>query len=152
MLGRQKSERRSAVDARPDYRNGYGKLRRLSWTAGTITLRRPRVQGLAERFESRILPLFKRRTREVGVLLPELYLHGLAQSEPSGSEKRSHLGSPKGSRSESPIWSPPGSAIWSHPLRGGAGPCHSRGSERLLSGSPYIPGGERYGWAEEPGD
>ena len=42
-------------------------------------MRRPRVRGLEERFESRVLPLFARRTQEVGALLPELYLHGLAQ-------------------------------------------------------------------------
>jgi transposase-like protein len=36
------------------------------------------VRGLTERFESRLLPAFKRRTEEVGRLLPELYLHGLA--------------------------------------------------------------------------
>jgi transposase-like protein len=45
---------------------------------GTITLRRPRVRDLEERFVSRVLPLFKRRTEELGSLLPELYLHGLA--------------------------------------------------------------------------
>lgn len=45
---------------------------------GTITLRRPRVRGIEGRFESKILPLFARRTTEVGKLLPELYLHGLA--------------------------------------------------------------------------
>lgn len=81
VLGRGKSERRAAVDAAPGYRNGYGKPRRLSLTSGTITLRRPRVRNLEERFESRVLPLFARRTREVGVLLPELYLHGLAQGD-----------------------------------------------------------------------
>jgi hypothetical protein len=59
-------------------RNGDGKPRRLSLTAGTITVRRPRVRGLAERFVSRVLPLFKRRTRTVGELLPHFYLHGLA--------------------------------------------------------------------------
>jgi putative transposase len=48
---------------------------------GTITIRRPRVRGLEPRFESRLLPLFKRRTEEVGRLLPELYLHGLAQGD-----------------------------------------------------------------------
>lgn len=48
---------------------------------GTITLRRPRVRGLKERFESRILPLFARRTKEVSELLPELYLHGLAEGD-----------------------------------------------------------------------
>ncbi len=45
---------------------------------GTITVRRPRVRALEERFVSRVLPLFKRRTEEVGALLPALYLHGLA--------------------------------------------------------------------------
>jgi transposase-like protein len=48
---------------------------------GTITVRRPRVRGLEERFESRVLPLFVRRTRTVDALLPELYLHGLAQGD-----------------------------------------------------------------------
>jgi transposase-like protein len=78
LLGRPKSARRAVVDAAAGMRNGYGKPRRLSLTAGTITVRRPRVRGLAERFVSRVLPLFKRRTREVGELLPTLYLHGLA--------------------------------------------------------------------------
>jgi len=66
------------VDAPAGRRNGYGKPRQLRLTAGTITVRRSRVRGLAERFVSRVLPLFKRRTREVGGLLPTLYLHGLA--------------------------------------------------------------------------
>jgi transposase-like protein len=81
LLGRQKSERKGTVDAAPGYRNGYGKERRLGMTCGTITVRRPRVRGLEERFVSRILPLFKRRTEEVAHLLPELYLHGLAQGD-----------------------------------------------------------------------
>ena len=74
LLGREKSERKAAVDAAPGYRNGYGKARRLSMSSGTITVRRPRVRGLEERFESRVLPLFARRTKEVGELIPELYL------------------------------------------------------------------------------
>jgi len=78
LLGRPKAARRGAVDAPTGMRNGYGKPRRLSLTAGTITVRRPRVRGLNERFVSRVLPLLKRRTREVGELLPTLYLHGLA--------------------------------------------------------------------------
>lgn len=81
FLGRGKSERRPVIDAHRGYRNGYGKARRLSLTSGTLTVRRPRLRGLEERFESRLLPLFKRRTREVGELLPELYLHGLAQGD-----------------------------------------------------------------------
>ena len=81
LLGREKSERKAAVDGRPGYRNGYGKPRRLSLSSGTITLRRPRVRGLEERFESRVLPLFARRTKEIGEMLPALYLHGLAEGD-----------------------------------------------------------------------
>ena len=100
LLGRQKSERRAvgtppavpgegaatageegAAPPAPVYRNGYGKPRRLATSSGTLTLRRPRVRGLAERFESRILPLFQRRTEAVGKLLPELYLHGLSTGD-----------------------------------------------------------------------
>jgi len=81
FLGRAKSVRRAAVDAAAGYRNGYGKPRRLTLTSGTIAVKRPRVRGLEEQFESRVLPLFARRTEEVGALLPELYLHGLAQGD-----------------------------------------------------------------------
>ena len=81
LVGRERSERRPAIDAPPVYRNGHGKPRRLSMTNGTVELRRPRVRGLEERFESRILPLFVRRTQQLGDLLPELYLHGLSQGD-----------------------------------------------------------------------
>jgi putative transposase len=53
LLGRTKSARREAVDATAGYRNGYGKPRRLTLTNGTITVRRPRVRDLNERFVSR---------------------------------------------------------------------------------------------------
>lgn len=78
LLGRGKHERRAAVDAPAGYRNGYGKPRRLTLSCGTVELKRPRVRGLEARFESRLLPLFAKRTKQVGELLPELYLHGLA--------------------------------------------------------------------------
>jgi transposase-like protein len=63
------------------YRNGYGKERKLATTIGTVNVRRPRVRNTAEPFVSRVLPLFKRRTTEVGKLLPELYLHGLSSGD-----------------------------------------------------------------------
>jgi transposase-like protein len=69
LLGRRKSERRQAVDAAPGYRSGHGKPRRLTLCHGTVTVRRPRVRGLEQRFESRLLPLFARRTPEVNALL-----------------------------------------------------------------------------------
>src|SRR5262249_58725077 len=70
--------RGDTVDASTGYRNGYGKPRRLTLKSGTITVRRPRVRDLNKRFVSRVLPLFKRQTKEAGELLPQLYLHGLA--------------------------------------------------------------------------
>ena len=81
LLGRERSERIEGVDAVVGYRNGYGKPRKLTMSSGTIEIRRPRVRDLDERFESRVLPLFARRTKEVGELIPELYLHGLAEGD-----------------------------------------------------------------------
>ena len=79
LLGRAKHQRR-VVDMQ-GYRNGYGKPRRLTMRSGAITVRRPRVRDLDERFASRLLPLFTRRTKEVRDLLPDLYLHGLASGD-----------------------------------------------------------------------
>ena len=78
LLGREKSARRTPVDAPRGARNGHGRPRRLALMNGTITVRRPRVRDLEARFVSRLLPLFQRRTPEVAALLPDLYLHGLA--------------------------------------------------------------------------
>jgi putative transposase len=86
FLGRAKSQRRppdaeAPGEMPPAYRNGYGKPRTVTTSAGTVTVRRPRLRGLDERFESRVLPLFARRTQAVGDLLPQLYLHGLAAGD-----------------------------------------------------------------------
>ena len=75
-LGRSRYERQAPLDAAGGYRNGYGKRRStVSFSSGTIEVKRPRVRGLEERFESAVLPLFARRTQEIGQLLPQLYLH-----------------------------------------------------------------------------
>jgi transposase-like protein len=78
LLGRQTSERRATVDAPPGYRSGCGEPRRVTTPVGTLTVRRPRARHLETRFVSRLLPLFCRRTQEVGELLPQRYLHGLS--------------------------------------------------------------------------
>jgi putative transposase len=80
-LGRRKSERKINPSEQAGYRNGYGKGRRFTLSMGTIEIRRPRVRNLEERFESRVLPLFKRHTEQVSNLIPELYLHGLASGD-----------------------------------------------------------------------
>jgi len=58
FLGREKSERRAEIDGPRGYRNGYWKVRKLALSCGTVALARPRVRGVEERFESRLLPLF----------------------------------------------------------------------------------------------
>lgn len=84
FLGREKNERVAGVDVPKVYRNGHGKPRKLTLKSGTVEVKRPRLRGdveLEERFESRLLPLFVKRTKEVDELLPELYLHGLAEAD-----------------------------------------------------------------------
>jgi transposase-like protein len=81
FLGRKKSERIKIVDGTRGYWNGHGKTKKFTLMNGTITVRRPRVRGTEERFESKIIPYFRRRSKEVGQLLPELYLHGLAKGD-----------------------------------------------------------------------
>ena len=84
FLGRARHERRdlvSPIDPPLGSRNGYGKPRAFSMLSGTVTVRRPRVRDLTERFVSKVLPLFTRRTQEVGTMLPELYLHGLSTGD-----------------------------------------------------------------------
>ena len=78
FLGREKSER--SPDRR-GYRNGHGKPRRFGMLNGTLEVRRPRVRNTAERFESQVLPYFHRKSKQLGQLLPELYLHGLATGD-----------------------------------------------------------------------
>lgn len=80
FLGRRKSERIKKIDTHRGYRNGHGKPRRLALMSGTIKIRRPRLRGTDE-FESRVLPVFKRRSKELGEAMGELYLHGLAKGD-----------------------------------------------------------------------
>ena len=81
FLGRTRPVRRSESDNDAGYRNGYAPPRRLTLSSGTIRVRRPRIRDTEERFESRLLPLFVHRTREVAGLIPELYLHGLSEGD-----------------------------------------------------------------------
>ena len=81
LLSRKKSERIKPVDGIPGYWNGHGKPKKFALMSGTVTVQRPRVRGTEERFESKVLPFFKRRSKELGDMLPELYLHGLAKGD-----------------------------------------------------------------------
>src|SRR6202048_1329415 len=64
--------------------NGRSKGRKLTLGAGTVELKAPRVndrrhdeQGQRQRFSSRILPPYMRRSPKVAEVLPMLYLRGL---------------------------------------------------------------------------
>ena len=78
FLGREKSER--GADRR-GYRNGHGKPRRFAMMNGTMEVRRPRVRNTTDRFESQVLPYFRRKSKQLGELLPDLYLHVLATGD-----------------------------------------------------------------------
>lgn len=81
FLGRGKHERKEQEEKVAGYRNGYGKERKFSMQGGTITLKRPRLREVEEKFESAMMPLYAKRTKEISGLLPELYLQGLAAGD-----------------------------------------------------------------------
>lgn len=69
-------------------RNGQAQARKLTLGAGTVELRAPRVddrrrddEGQRQRFSSRILPPYMRRSPKVAEVLPILYLRGLSTGD-----------------------------------------------------------------------
>jgi putative transposase len=78
FLGRQRYERKEVLSG---YRNGYGKERRVTVGAGTVSIRSPRVRETEERFASQVLPAYQRRSQAVKELIPELYVQGLATGD-----------------------------------------------------------------------
>lgn len=69
-------------------RNGHGRARQVTLGAGTIAVRAPRVNdrrvdelGQRQRFSSRILPPYMRRSPKVAEVLPILYLRGLSTGD-----------------------------------------------------------------------
>ena len=69
-------------------RNGKARARTVTCGAGTLTVAAPRVndrrvdaQGRRQRFTSRILPPYMRRSPKVAEVLPVLYLRGLSTGD-----------------------------------------------------------------------
>ena len=83
VLGRARYQRQALLDAPRGHRNGYGKLRKLSLTSGTIEVKRPRVRGLDERFESAILPLLRRSKGDSGDRAGVSRIDGVVDGRPS---------------------------------------------------------------------
>jgi transposase-like protein len=85
-LARHRGER--DVDGRAlVVRNGPGRARKLTVGAGTMSIEAPRVNdrrvvnGERQRFTSKILPPYLRRSPKVTEVLPLLYLHGLSTGD-----------------------------------------------------------------------
>ena len=69
-------------------RNGQAQARKVTCGAGTLEVRAPRVndqrvdtEGARQRFASRILPPYMRRSPQVAKVLPILYLRGLSTGD-----------------------------------------------------------------------
>lgn len=79
---------RDAVGRRLVVRNGRAQRRQVTCGAGTLEVCAPRVNdrrvdedGLRQRFTSRILPPYMRRSPKVSEVLPVLYLRGLSTGD-----------------------------------------------------------------------
>jgi putative transposase len=69
-------------------RNGRARERKVTVGSGTIPVRAPRVndkrvdeEGKREKFSSRILPAYARRSPKVGEVIPILHLRGLSTGD-----------------------------------------------------------------------
>ena len=82
------AEARDDAGRRLVVRNGQAEARKVTCGAGTVEVRAPRVNdkrvdatGQRERFTSRILPPYMRRSPKVAEVLPILYLRGLSTGD-----------------------------------------------------------------------
>jgi transposase-like protein len=88
FLGGVRREHRcegAPADLPPGNQPGCGHPGQFSGTGGTVTVLRPRIQDLAERFERKVLPLLTWQTREVGSMLPDLYVQRLSREDFDGA-------------------------------------------------------------------
>jgi transposase-like protein len=80
LIGRLRHERRS--DGAPAvYRDGYERERTVTGPCGGLTIRRPRVRGDGQRFDSQLLPRHVRRLASVNKTMHELWVQGLSHRD-----------------------------------------------------------------------
>jgi putative transposase len=82
------AEERDEDGKRLVVRNGKARERKLTVGSGTLAIRAPRVndkrvdeEGERQKFTSKILPAYARRSPKVTEVLPILYLHGLSTGD-----------------------------------------------------------------------
>ena len=86
--GEEHGEERDAQGRRLVVRNGRAQARKVTCGAGTLEVQAPRINdkrveadGQRQRFTSRILPPYMRRSPKVAEVLPILYLRGLSTGD-----------------------------------------------------------------------
>src|SRR5437867_5205717 len=75
FLGRKRYERLD--EAPPGYRNGT-RARTLQCGSGEIVVRKPKVVGAEEPFESKVVDKWRRKSEYLEAVLPALYVEGLS--------------------------------------------------------------------------
>ena len=77
FLQRAKYDKSSADEFR-GYRNGHHKTRTVSTAVGGLEMKVPRVSDSREKFESKLVKPYKRRSEGLNSLFPKLFIEGLA--------------------------------------------------------------------------
>ena len=82
----ERAELRDAADRHQVVRNGYLPGRTITTGIGPVDVRQPRVRdrrpaGEAEKFTSKILPPYLRKTKSIEELIPWLYLKGVSTGD-----------------------------------------------------------------------
>ncbi len=78
FLGRLPGEKAASAQEFRGYRNGYHKPRTVSTAVGGLNVRVPRVSDSSEKFESKLVKPYKRRSEGLDLLFPKLFVEGLA--------------------------------------------------------------------------
>ena len=82
----ERAELRDAEGRRQVVRNGYLPERKITTGVGEVSVKQPRVRdrrpaGEAEKFHSKILPPYLRKTKSIEELIPWLYLKGVSTGD-----------------------------------------------------------------------
>ena len=75
FLGRRRYERREEAPA--GYRNG-SRERTVQCGSGEVSIRKPKIVGAEEPFESKVMRRWQRRSEDIERVLPALYVEGLS--------------------------------------------------------------------------
>lgn len=78
FLQRLPGEKTDLADEFRGYRNGYHRKRVVSTAVGGLQVRVPRVSDSVEKFESKLVKPYKRRSEGLDMLFPRLFVEGLA--------------------------------------------------------------------------